>query len=161
MRKQVIYLNRLLFDEIKDVLAMFKRDKSPSLDGWIVEFFTTFIYLVGEDLVEMIEESRKLGSVTGSLNSTFLALIPKENKPTNFRDFRPISLCNLCYKLISKVITNQIKPILSSNLLEEQLGFLKGRRIQDAIGTTHKCLHSISKISTKPDLIPLQMNKFR
>jgi hypothetical protein len=136
-------------DEIKDVLAMFKRDKSPGLDGWTVEFFTTFIDLVGEDLVQMIEESRKLGSVIGSLNSTFLALIPKEKKPSSFRDYRPISLCNLCYTLISKVIANQIKPILSSNLLEEQLIFLKGIRIHDSINTTHECLHNITNKKIK------------
>jgi hypothetical protein len=114
-------------EEIKDVLTLFKKDKSPGPDGWTVEFFTYFFYLVGEDLVQMIEESRQSGFITGSLNSTFLALIPKENNPTNFGDFRPISLCNLCYKLISKIIANRIKPILSSTLSEEQLGFLKGR----------------------------------
>jgi hypothetical protein len=107
----------------------------------------------------MIEESRKSGSITGSLNSTFLALIPKENNPTNFGDFRPISLCNLCYKLISKIIANQIKPILSSTLSEEQLGFLKGRRIQDAIGTTHECLHSITKKKTKSLILKMDLRK--
>jgi hypothetical protein len=106
-------------EEIKDVLTLFKRDKSPGPDGWTVELFTYYFDLVGEDLVQMIEESRKSGSITGSLNSTFLALIPKENKPTTFGDFRPISLCNLCYKLISKFIANWIKPILSSTLSEE------------------------------------------
>jgi len=64
-------------DEVKEVLALFKRDKSPGPDGWTMEFFTTFIELVGEDLVQMIEEYRKMGSITGSLNFTFLALIPK------------------------------------------------------------------------------------
>jgi hypothetical protein len=130
-------------DEIKYVLSMFKRDKSPGPDGWKVEFFSTFFYLVGKDLVQMIEESRENGSIKGSITSTFLALIPKENKSTPFGYYRPISLCNLCYKLISKVISNRIKPIMSSNLSEEQLGFLKGRGIHDAIGTTHECLHSI------------------
>jgi len=51
-------------EEIKYVLSLFKRDKSPSLDCWTVELFTTFFYLVGEDLVQMIEESRKNGSIT-------------------------------------------------------------------------------------------------
>jgi hypothetical protein len=91
----------------------------------------------------MVEESRIRGEVVGGLNSTFLALIPKVNKPTSFEDFRPISLCNLCYKLISKIIANRIKPILSRSLSEEKLGFLKGRQIQDAIGMTQECLHSI------------------
>jgi hypothetical protein len=131
--------------ELKEVLSLFKKDKSPGPDGWTVEFFTHFFDLVGEDLLEMVEESRLKGFIVGSLNSTFLALIPKANKPTTFGDFRPISLCNLCYKLISKIIANRIKPILSRSLSAEQLGFLKGRQIQDVIGTTHECLHSKKK----------------
>jgi hypothetical protein len=107
----------------------------------------------------MVEESRRMGNIPGCLNSTFLALIPKENNPTTFGDYRPISLCNLCYKLISKVIANRIKPIMSCNLSEEQLGFLKGRRIQDAIGTTHECLHSISKKKTKSMILKLDLRK--
>jgi hypothetical protein len=93
----------------------------------------------------MVEESRLKGIISRGLNSTFLALIPKVNKPLTFGDFRPISLCNLCYKVITKIIANRIKPILSRSLSEEQLGFLKGRQIQDAIGTVHECLHSIKK----------------
>jgi len=103
-------------EEIKKVLDLFKRDKSPGLDGWMVEFFSHFFDLVSEDLVQVVEESRKFGNIPGCLNSTFLTLIPKENNPSSFGDFRPISLCNLCYKMISKVISNRIKPYLSSQL---------------------------------------------
>jgi hypothetical protein len=87
-------------EELKSVLFHFKKDKSPGSDDWTNEFFTFFFDLVGEDLLEMVEESRRLGSIVGGLNSTFLTLIPKANKPTTFDDFRPISLCNLCYKVI-------------------------------------------------------------
>ena len=130
-----LLLKLVSVDEIKNVLKLFQRDKSPGPDGWTVEFFSYFFDLVSVDLVQMVEESRMFGNIPGCLNSTFLALIPKENSPTSFGDYRPISLCNLYYKLISKIISNQIKPILSCNLSEEQLGFLEGRRIQDAIGT--------------------------
>jgi hypothetical protein len=139
----------LLFDrpctksEIWEVLKHFSKDKSPGPDGWTVEFFTQFFDLLGDDLLELVEDSRIRGKVQSSLNSTFLALIPKENKPLTFGDYRPIALCNLCYKLIAKVIANRLKPILSRSLSSEQLGFLKGRQILDTIGTAQECLHSI------------------
>jgi hypothetical protein len=82
---------------MKVVLFHFKKEKSLGPDGWTTEFFTFFFNLVGEDLLAMVKDSRLLGSITGGLNSTFLTLIPKANKPTSFEDFRPISLCNLCY----------------------------------------------------------------
>jgi hypothetical protein len=124
-----------------------------------VEFFIHFFDLVGEDLLAMVEESWYRGHITGSLNSTFLALIPKVKKPTNFGDFRPISLCNLVYNIISKVIAIRIKPILSKSLSVEQLGFLEGRQIQDAIVTTHKCLHRIKNKNYKSLILKLDLQK--
>jgi hypothetical protein len=85
--------------------------------------------------------------------------IPKVNNPTTFGDYRPIPLCNLCYKLISKVIANRIKPILSRSLSEEQLGFLKGRQILDAIGTTQECLHNIKVKKSKSMILKLDLKK--
>jgi hypothetical protein len=113
--------------EIWDILSNFAKDKSPGPDGWTTEFFTLFFDVVGDDLLDMVEDSRTRGKIQKSLNSTFLTLIPKENSSRTFGDYIPISLCNLCYKLISKVIANRIKPILSRELSVKQLGFLKGR----------------------------------
>jgi len=89
-----------------------------------VDFFKHFFYLIGEDILEMIEESITKGFIPGALNSTFITLIPKVNKPHQFGDYRPISLCNLCYNIVSNIIANWIKPILSRSLSEEHLGFL-------------------------------------
>ena len=81
----------------------------------------------------MVEESRRKGEVIKELNYTFLVLISKVNKLLTFGDFRPISLCNLCYKIIAKIMENRLRPILSHGLLEEQLIFLQGRQIMDVV----------------------------
>ena len=74
---------------------------------------------MGKDLLKAVEYARKSGRIAPSLNSTFLALIPKKDKPTIFADFRPISLCNLIYKLISKIIAVRLKPHLDSHISKE------------------------------------------
>jgi hypothetical protein len=99
--------------------------------------------LVGKDSLNAVEETRLRGAVIRSINSTLIALIPKVNCPNSFGDFCPITLCNLCYKIIAKIIARRIRPILSRSLSEEQLGFLKGRQILDVIGNAQECLHSI------------------
>jgi hypothetical protein len=142
---------------LREVLSLFKKDKSPGPNGWKIEFFTFFFDLVGDNLLEMVKESRKKGLIAGGLNSTFISLIPKTNNLTTFCDYRPISVCNLCYKLITKIIANRIRPILSRSLSVEQHGFLKGIQIHDAIGITHECLHNVKKeknksLILKPDL---------
>jgi hypothetical protein len=110
-------------EELWDVLKAFAKDRSPGPDGWTMEFFIHFFELVGDELLDVVEDSRSRGVVTKALNSTFLVLIPKVNKPTTFGDFRPISLCNLCYKIIAKILANMIKPILSRTLSKRNWGF--------------------------------------
>jgi hypothetical protein len=141
--------------KIWEVLKHFEKNKSPSPDGWTVEFFTHFFDLLGDDLLELVEDSRIIGKVQSSLNSMFLALIPKENKLVMFGDYKPITLCNLCYKLIA----NRVNPILSRALSSEQLGFLKGRHILDAIGTTQECLHNIKVNKLKALSLKLDSKK--
>jgi hypothetical protein len=70
-------------EELKEVLSLFKKEKILGPDGWTIEFFIHFFDLVGEDLLAMVEESRSRGYIARSLNSTFLSLIPKVNKPVH------------------------------------------------------------------------------
>jgi hypothetical protein len=146
-------------EEVLEVLKGFSKDKSPGPDGWTVEFFLHFFELVGKDLLDVVEETRLGGEVIRSINSTFIALIPKVNCPSSFGDFRPIALCNLCYKIIAKIIARRIRPILSRSLSEEQLGFLKGRQILDAIGTAQECLHSIKVKKLQAIILKLDLKK--
>jgi hypothetical protein len=145
--------------EIWDILKHFATDKSPGSEDWTVEFFTKFFDVVGDDLLELVEDTRIRGKIKNSLNNTFLALIPNENNPRTFGDYRYIALCNLCYKLISKVIANRIKSILSREMSSEQLGFLKGRQILDIIGTAQECLHSIKARKQKVLILKLDLRK--
>ena len=67
---------------------------------------------MSSDLLKVVEESREAGRVNGALNLTFVALIPKQPKqpnPYSFSEYRPISLCNFAYKVISKIIAGRMK----------------------------------------------------
>ena len=94
------FLKPISLAEVEVVLKGFKKDKSSGLDGWPVEFFLAFFDLVGEELRYAAEQARLDGKVTRAIKSTFLTLNPKCDKPNSFSDFRPISLCNLVYKVI-------------------------------------------------------------
>jgi hypothetical protein len=68
--------------------------------------------MLREEVWLVVEESRVSGKFLPALNATFLTLIPKEERVTNPKNFRPIALCNVIYKIISKVIALRLKPIL-------------------------------------------------
>ena len=115
--------------------------------------------MVGLELIAMVDDTRCRGEVCWLINSTFLALIPKSNKPLSFSDYRSIALCNLCYKIVTNIITKRIRPILSCSPSEEQLGFLKGCQILDSIGTTQEFLHSIKVKRIQAIILKLDLKK--
>jgi hypothetical protein len=146
--------------EIWEVLKSFAKDKILGPDGWTVKVFLQFFDLVGSKQLEVVEDTRSCGKVIISVNSNFLTLIPKVNNPFTFGDYKPIALRNLCYKLITKIIANRIKPILLRTLSGKQLGFLKGRQIMDSIGSTKEFFHSIKMKKSKAIILKLDLIKY-
>lgn len=92
--------------------------------------------IVGSDLLLLAKESRTTCIISGALNSTFVTPIAKVSGPIYFKGYQPISLCNTVYKIISKIIANQLKFTLSKHIVSEQFGFLKNCQIWDVVGTS-------------------------
>ena len=93
--------------------------------------------------MNVIEHSRLEGRVIGALNATFIILIPKCDKPTTLGDYRPISLCNMIYKTISKLVAIRLKVVLDKAISRHQFGFLHDRQIIEPVGIVQESLHSI------------------
>jgi len=90
----------------------------------------------------MVLKSQTCNKIEGNTNSTFLALIPKEKGATSFDWFRLILICNIGYKIITKVIANRIKGILPAIIPENQGGVIKGRKILDNIILVQEAIHT-------------------
>ena len=88
--------------------------RAPGSDGMPPLFFQTFWSDIGLDVSEAVLSCLNSGTILKSINHTFLTLIPKVKNPETVAQFRPISLCNVIYKILSKVIVNRLKPFLNS-----------------------------------------------
>lgn len=143
-------------EELQNVIKAFKRDKIPGPDGWPIEFFSHFYDLFKNDLLRMVEASRMSESIHSIISSTLIALLPKKAKSDTFQDFRPISLCNILFKIISKIIAERLKPTLASFISKDQHAFLKGCNILDAVAMTQESLFSM--ISNKMDMAILKID---
>ena len=87
------------------------------------------------------------GTVANGLNNSNICLIPKTTKPNEMAHFRPISLCNLNYKIISKVLCQRLKKVLPGLISETQSAFVAGRQISDNIMIPQEMFHALR---TKP-----------
>eukprot|EP00253_Pinus_taeda_P008575 PITA_08575 len=97
MRREDNYnLNRpVTEEEIEEVVKEMQNGKAPGPDGFNVDFFKAFWRIVKQDILEVVEDSRKFKTVLKALNESFIALIPKQEKATSLDRFRPIALCNV------------------------------------------------------------------
>jgi hypothetical protein len=102
----------IMIEEINKSLQDMNPDKARRPDGFTGRFYIACWDIIQKDLVRMVRNSQNYSKIGGSTNSSFLALIPKEKGAQSFARFRPISLFNSGYKIITKVIANRIKKFL-------------------------------------------------
>lgn len=117
---------------IATVFAM-PLNKCPGPDGYSVEFFRSSWSIVGTDVIAAVLEFFRNGRLMKDFNTTKIALIPKFPEACRLEDYRPISCCNLVYKIISKIIANRLKPILQVCISRNQVAFLKGRLLGENV----------------------------
>jgi hypothetical protein len=99
-------------DEVKRALDEMGDLKAPGADGMPAVVYKRFWGTVGETVVKEVLQVLRGGSIPEGWNETIVVLIPKVQNPDRMKDLRPISLCNVVYKLISKVIANRLKRTL-------------------------------------------------
>lgn len=86
--------------------------KAPSKDGFHAIFLKKYWDMVGDDVWRLVYSAFKNGSFNQDIVETLVVLILENEKPTTFKQFRPISFCNVVYKLITKVLVNRLRPFL-------------------------------------------------
>jgi len=146
-------------EEVDEAMSQLKEGKAPGPDGFTTMFFHSFWEMIKQEVWQIIKESRALHWLLPSLNSTFIALIPKEEDSISPEKFRSIALCNVIYKVISKVVANRLKPLLPLLISPEQSGCVEGRQIMDGILLTHEIIHFLKQSKQVGILLKLDLSK--
>ncbi|XP_033139542.1 uncharacterized protein LOC117131581 [Brassica rapa] len=133
--------------EVKLALFAMHPDKAPGPDGMTALFYQQFWDIVKQDLTLMVNKFLFEGHIANGLNDTNICLIPKTTKPNDMAQFRPISLCNVSYKIVSKVLCQRLKKVLPGLISETQSAFVTGRQISDNIMIAQEMFHALR---TKP-----------
>ena len=130
----------------EEVLAALKQlhpTKSLGPDGMSTLFFQKYWTIVGNNVTNLVLNVLNSGMSMAEINKTNIALVPKNKNPQRMTDFRPISLCNVVYKLISKTLANRLKAILPYIISENQSAFVANRLITDNVLVAYEIMHYI------------------
>ncbi|KAG7552176.1 hypothetical protein ISN45_Aa06g027810 [Arabidopsis thaliana x Arabidopsis arenosa] len=120
-------------EDIRSCLFKMPLNKTPGPDGFPVEFFKSTWSIIGQDLITVVLKFFQDSFIPTALNSTSLVLIPKRPGSKELKDFRPISCLNTVYKIISRLLTNRLKPILPDLILPNQTAFVKDRLLLENV----------------------------
>jgi hypothetical protein len=132
-------------EEVREALFQMHPDKAPGPDGFNPAFYQHFWDLCGNDIFEAASEWLERGYFPSSLNETNICLIPKCENPISMKDMRPIALCNVLYKMVSKLLANRLKVCLGKCVSEEQSAFVEGRSILDNALIAIEIIHALKR----------------
>ncbi|KAL2235532.1 UNVERIFIED_CONTAM: hypothetical protein Sindi_1285400 [Sesamum indicum] len=120
-------------DDVKQAVFDIADDKAPRPDGYSSGFFKAAWPVVEEEVTRAVLDFFSTGKLLKQINSMILALIPKVHTPMSVNDFRPISCCNVLYKIIAKLLVQKISVLLDKIVSPCQTAFIPGRSIGDNI----------------------------
>lgn len=126
--------------EIKDALFSIHPGKAPGPDVFYSCFFQSNWNVMGEDVVKEIQDFFQSGCLPRTVNETHIMLIPKILSPKKVVDYRPVALCNVVYKVISKLLAKRLQPQLCNLITETQSAFVPKRAISANVLITHEFL---------------------
>ena len=145
----------LTVSELGCVLKKMKPNKTPGIDGITAEFLKVFWGKLKYFITEAINFGFMKGQLPISLRQSIITCLPKSNKERNFiKNWRPISLLCVVYKLASGAIAERLKPSLDRIISKCQTGFIKGRQISDSTRLVYDILH-LSESKNIPGLLML------
>ena len=111
--------------EIREAV-MSIRNKAPGPDGFSSTFYQSYWHIVGADVVRDVRNFFLSGYLHPQQNETHIRVIPKITGPKSVTDYRPIALCNTHYKIIAKLLTRRLKPLLPVLISNTQSAFVSG-----------------------------------
>ncbi|KAF3777763.1 Transposon TX1 uncharacterized protein [Nymphaea thermarum] len=148
-----------LHQEIKNAVWALSSGKVPGMDGFPVEFFRTFWEVCSADVFAFCDEFASNSVFLKEFNRATCVLVPKRLNPTNVTHFRPISILGTPYKIIAKLLSLRLAPVMPSIINPFQVAFVKGRRLQDAVVLANKVVHSLYCLRLPSFILKLDISK--
>lgn len=130
--------------------------KAPGPDGFHVLFYQGD--MIGKSVITMVKDFYRTGELPENLNKTIVTLIPKVDKHDNPKSFRPIGLCNVSYKVVTKTMTTRLKEVMKEVVGPNQSSFVPSRQIIDNIIVYQEVLNTMRRIKSGCGLMAIKID---
>ena len=146
--------------EIRKSIKKTKRGSAPGPDGIPIAFYKTFNRTWSIVLADIYKEIAKTGRIPASMAESFITLLPKgSSDPVIPANWRPISLLNSDYKILSKAWSSRLNPIMQEGIGPHQTGFIPGRDIRENVILTQTIIDRLAKQKSEGGILLLDLAK--
>jgi hypothetical protein len=135
-------------EEMLDALFQIGLIKAPGPNGFPARFYQRNWELLRADVIKAVKQFFATGCMPQGTNDTSIVLIPKTDNPSELKDYRPIGLCNILYKVVSKCMVNRLHPFFGDIISENENAFVPRRMITDNALLAFECLHYLEHGTT-------------
>ncbi|XP_042056303.1 uncharacterized protein LOC121800878 [Salvia splendens] len=147
-------------DEIRKTVFSINAESAAGPDGYSALFFQACWEIMGADVAAAVLDLFAGSQIPRGIAATLIVLVPKKENPTKLAEFRPISLCNVMNKIISKLLASRMAPLLPLIIAPNQSGFIQGRLLSDNVLLAKEMFHKIWKGVASPNMVlKLDMEK--
>ena len=144
--------------EIKESVFNMQSLKSPGLVGLPPLFYKKYWHIVGHIVIKAVQNFFTSSKLLKEMNFSFIVLIPKIQNPTAISHYRLISLYNTTYKIISKLLVDRLRGVLSSLISLTQSAFISGRWIAEKQLIVQEILHSFKIRKVKGGFVAMKLD---
>ncbi|XP_028798733.1 uncharacterized protein LOC114754138 [Neltuma alba] len=145
-------------EEIRAALFSMGALKSPGPNGLNALFYQNQWEFVGTSMIKLVKQAFTNPTIIADINHTYIVLIPKKDCPETIRDFRFISLDNVIYKIISKVVVNRMKCFLPSIISPNQCSFVPGQTSSNNIIVAQEVINTMRTMSGKRGFMAIKID---
>ncbi|CAA7036129.1 unnamed protein product [Microthlaspi erraticum] len=145
-------------EEVVRAVRSMGRFKAPGPDGYQPVFYQQCWDEVGESVVRFVMEFFRSGELPPDTNDAIVVLIPKVESPEKIQQFRPISLCNVLFKIITKTMVGRMKRVMTKLIGPAQSSFIPGRLSTDNVVIVQEAVHSMRRKKGKKGWMLLKLD---
>jgi hypothetical protein len=146
-------------EEIREAVFQINENSSPGPDGFNSKFYKVHWDNIKMDIWEAMNGILHSGKLIKEINHTFLCLIPKNPEASTIAEFRPISLCNVTYKILANLLCNRMKAYMNDLISHNQNAFIPNRSISENSLLAYEMVRSFNRKNSNNVCMKIDLHK--